>query len=335
MSETKHKLADPETKNSVAGISIESLPEEEQALLEGATVDEEASILGQGGQDTSDWDAPALTLSPSDKLIRKGNCGIRLGKDRDGARTSGEGGAGSSKCAAIDIVAGHMGWLAKKRNKRGKVLYADPDFRIDAARIYISQKSDVDGYFSLVPGSVGNTNMHDLRSTVAIKADTVRIIGRENIKLVTRTDQYNSQGGATDNKYTKGYGIDLIAMNDDKDMQPLVKGDNLRECLTGIVAIIQTINNTLGNFFEYDSQFKSAVREHNHISPFYGAEGAPDFKKVMAKGIETSIATCLNVNVPQMLDQPMELASIESAFLANEGGIVGEKYILSRYNSTN
>ena len=233
MSETKHKLADPETKNSVAGISIESLPEEEQALLEGATVDEEASILGQGGQDTSDWDAPALTLSPSDKLIRKGNCGIRLGKDRDGARTSGEGGAGSSKCAAIDIVAGHMGWLAKKRNKRGKVLYADPDFRIDAARIYISQKSDVDGYFSLVPGSVGNTNMHDLRSTVAIKADTVRIIGR----------------GATDNKYTKGYGIDLIAMNDDKDMQPLVKGDNLRECLTGIVAIIQTINNTLGNFF--------------------------------------------------------------------------------------
>ena len=332
---TKHKLADPETTNSKAGINTAALPEEEQTLLEGATVDEEASILGQGGQDTSDWDAPALILSPSDKLIRKGNAGIRIGKDRDGAHTSGEGGAGTSRCAAIDIVAGHLGWLAKKRNKRGKTLFVDPDFRVDAARIYISQKSDVDGYFELASGKVGSTSTADLRSTVAIKADTVRIIGRENIKLVTRTDQHNSQGGATDNRYTKKYGIDLIAMNDDKDMQPLVKGDNLRECLVGIVGIIQTINNTLGNFFEYDAQFKAAVRKHNHISPFFGYEGAPDFKEVMAKGIETSIKTCLNVNVPQMLDQPMELASIESAFLAGEGGIVGEKYILSRYNSTN
>tara|TARA_R100000008_G_scaffold82471_1_gene66785 strand:- start:801 stop:1811 length:1011 start_codon:yes stop_codon:yes gene_type:complete len=334
---TKHGLAEPKRTSSEAGINIGSMPEEEQSAIEGATITEKANIVGVAGADTSDWDAPALILSPSDKLIRKGNAGIRLGKDRNGSRVSGEGGAGSSRCAAIDIVAGNLGWLAKKRTKRGKPLYVDPDMRLDAARVYISQKSDVDGYFELARGNVGSTSISDLRSTVAVKADTVRIIARENIKLVTRTDEQNSQGGLTDNKYTRGYGIDLIACNDDSPgmLQPLVKGDNLVECLTAIVESIKVINNILNNFFDYDAEFKRAVQTHTHMSPFYGVDTAPDFKAVLQTGVKTAIASTLNVTVPAMLDMPLEFSDLKSTYLTNDGGIPGEKHILSRYNSTN
>ena len=54
-----------------------------------------------------------------------------------------------------------------------------------------------------------------------------RIIGREGIKLITKTDNQNSQGGDV----RSILGIDLIAGNDDSDLQPMVKGDNLKNCL--------------------------------------------------------------------------------------------------------
>ena len=332
---TKHALAEPKRKKSEAGLNISDFGKEEQSALESATPAAAGSIIGTLNQDTSDWDAPVLTLSPSDKLIRKGNAGIRLGKDQDGSRATGEGAFGSSRCAAIDIVAGNMGWLAKKKTKRGKTLAVDPDFRIDAARIYLSQKASVDDYFHLSPGAVGNTSRTDLRSCVAVKADTVRIIARENIKLVTRTDEQNSQGGKTDNLFTRGYGIDLIACNDSTDMQPLVKGENLKDCLTGIVDTITIMNNVLNVFFDYYMTFQQATISHTHMSPFFGTETAPDFKQIMAVGIQTKIQGTLNYQVPAMIDLPLEVASLKSAYLTGEGGIPGEKYILSRYNSTN
>ena len=51
------------------------------------------------------------------------------------------------------------------------------------------------------------------RSGIALKADGVRLIGREGIKLVTGVDSINSQGGTIE--YAKG--IDLIAGNDDSN----------------------------------------------------------------------------------------------------------------------
>ena len=107
--------------------------------------------------------------------------------------------------------------------------------------------SNVDYFFALKPGTVGNTTTDSPRSTVALKADTLRFIARENIKLVTKTDWKNSQGGELTNMVQSNFGINLIAMNDDKDMQPLVKGNNLKECLREIMASIH------GKCVEYGS----------------------------------------------------------------------------------
>ena len=50
----------------------------------------------------------------------------------------------------------------------------------DAARIYISQRADIDEYFDIADGSVG----HHRSSAIAVKADSVRIL-QKRIKLVT------------------------------------------------------------------------------------------------------------------------------------------------------
>ena len=321
---------------AVSGIDTKQLPEPVQNDLEEMTPGARATALGVGGADTQDWDAPPILLSNNEKLIRKGNASVRLGKDRHGHILSGESGRGSSHCAAIDIVAGHMGYLARRENKKGKPMYVDPNFKIDAARVYISQKSNVDMYFNLAKGTVGSTNTVDLRSTVAMKADTIRIIARENVKIVTRPDQLNSQGGVTDNKVTIPYGIDLIAMNDSADMQPFVKGNNLVGCLHAIIDLIETVTTLLENFFQYDQVFKDKVSKHTHMSPFYGAETAPDFKQILLEGVNQAVQTALNVQVPMMLDLPMDFTALRNDYLSGEGGAVEEdRYILSRYNSTN
>ena len=60
--------------------------------------------------------------------------------------------------------------------------------------------------------------LSDGKSAIAIKADGIRIIAREGIKLVTRTDAQNSQGGTVDGIE----GISLIAGGDDKYIEPLL-----------------------------------------------------------------------------------------------------------------
>ena len=55
-------------------------------------------------------------------------------------------GSGNTHCAAIDLVAGRMGVRATKKDKKRKRVFKNPDFTMDAARVYISQKSDIDTY---------------------------------------------------------------------------------------------------------------------------------------------------------------------------------------------
>lgn len=131
----------------------------EKEKLDNASPAEEATIRGVASEETEDYDVPELNLTSNEKAIRKGNASIKLGKDRHTNRFSGAGGKGHSHCAAIDIVAGNLGFNAKSRNNRQEKIFVDPDFKLDSARIYLSQKSDVDSYFGLKrPTGGGSTS---------------------------------------------------------------------------------------------------------------------------------------------------------------------------------
>jgi hypothetical protein len=162
------------------------------------------------------------------------NAFIILGRDRPAGLDSGYGGEGAAQAACIDIIAGLSGQLA-----RTSVPGSDPIISVatnknveyDAARIYISQKTDIDQNFGLADGSVNMVENHRGKSGIGIKADCVRVMSRDGgIKLVTGLDNY----GATGVKSIFIPGIDLIAGNDDRNQQPMVLGDNLANALTAM-----------------------------------------------------------------------------------------------------
>jgi hypothetical protein len=297
-----------------------------------------AEFLGYGDQATRvDFDTPNYITNANEKFYSKGNAFIVLGLDRPGNILTQK---RETHAAAIDLVAGRKGYRGRKRSKAGKLLDVDPDMVLDGARVYISQKSNPDGFLRLAAGSVGNTSEESPKSTVAIKADTIRIVGRENIKLVTRTDSYNSQGGKLTNISTKPFGIDLIGCNDDRDIQPMVKGDNLRACLTEVMSSINELRGLFNNYVDQQRQLNIALINHSHHSPFYGILTAPDFGTLVPAGINTLINNVTDVTA-QLPLHATKCAMIETSFLgatevADSVDANGKSlYILSKYNNTN
>ena len=87
---------------------------------------------------------------------KKLNCQIVFGRDRPSHLLSGYGKVGGQPCASIDIVAGRMSAAVAKVGKfkkhiepLGRDTLVGNNFALDASRIYISQKCDIDHYFGL------------------------------------------------------------------------------------------------------------------------------------------------------------------------------------------
>jgi hypothetical protein len=267
---------------------------------------------------------PNFIKTQSEKVIsNKNNAWIVLGRDRTGSRLSGYGGKGDTQAASIDIVVGRMGYKVKKVDENNEQFWVDPDFKSDAARIYISQKTDIDKNFGLVRGKSG---ISQTKSAIALKADAVRLIGREGIKLITRTDGRNSQGG----KVSSVYGIDLIAGNDDSDLQPIPKGTNLQNALDNLVEQVDKLNGIVDAFLMSQMQFNTALTYHFHYSPFFGAPTTPSFDLVIPSGIKTMIELLVNVK-RSLLVHKTNIAAFKVTYIMPVGG----KYINSRFNTTN
>jgi len=94
---------------------------------------------------------PNFVSAPCEKVIsNNNNSWIVLGRDRPSSRLSGYGGRGDTHAASIDLVVGRMGFEARQVDDLDEQLWVDPSFKKDAARIYMSQKTDIDKNFDLV-----------------------------------------------------------------------------------------------------------------------------------------------------------------------------------------
>jgi len=191
---------------------------------------------------------PSYNIKESENIIQgKHNSIIILGRDRPASEFSGKGATPSTNVGCIDIIAGLSGILARERDAQGDKVLTNKSPELDSARIYISQRADIDSpeYFNLAAGKVGNlTN----RSAIAIKADSVRVIGREGIKLVTSTDSYNGSAGMFIGDNIQG--IDLIAGNNDSDLQPMVKGNDLAELLDNLLELVVDLHGSVSFLLE-------------------------------------------------------------------------------------
>jgi hypothetical protein len=204
---------------------------------------------------------PAYNKAPNDKVIKgNNNSFIVLGRDRPGGLNSGYSGKGHNKAGAIDIVAGRVSSIQTSIID-GPV---NPSFGADAARVYLTQKGDIDAYFNLPRGGMAYSVA---RSAVAMKADDIRIIGRESIKLVTKTDAITSNKEAI----AVNQGIQLITKDNnykDEDMQPMVKGENLRNALTVLAERIFSLQGIVYNFIKEQYRFNESVSFHTHLTNY-------------------------------------------------------------------
>lgn len=190
----------------------------------------------------------------------KGNSYIIWGRDRPRQRTTGHGGSGDTHANMIDIVVGMQGYAAKDNT------YIDPDFQKDAARIYISQKANIDNYFQL--------NGVNSKATAAIGmyADNVRIAARENIKITTGVGKKNAKGTKIQSVQ---FGVHLIANNRANELQPIPKGDNLREALVKLANHVGDLNSIVERLLKEQDRFNKALKDHIHFSPFFGMTTSP------------------------------------------------------------
>jgi hypothetical protein len=183
---------------------------------------------------------PTYNITEAENVIQgKSGTIIVFGRDRPGSPTSGTGANPTSNVGMIDLIAGLSGPLKRETDSTGEKVVTNKSTELDSARIYITERAkDIDSkeYFGLAKGNVGYlTN----RSAIAVKADSVRIIGREGIKLVTSTDTRNGASGLFIGDNIQG--IDIIAGNDDSDLQPMVKGDDLAKVLDNLLELIQDV----------------------------------------------------------------------------------------------
>lgn len=247
------------------------------------------------------------------------NAYIVLGRDRPSSRNSGYGGEGAGQASTIDIVVGRLSSVANEDETK---LYVDNSHVLDAARIYISQKTDVDSNFGLVDGQVGNSKA---KSAIALKADGLRFIAREGIKFVTKTDVNNSAGV----EISQHSGIDLIANNDDENLQPMLLGNNTVNMLKDLIDEIDKLQNRVEFFIDEQQKFNDAVAAHTHYSPFFGQPTtiSPD---LAVKNGTLIIKKLFNVDVGYYF-QKVNFANIINKYLYPSG----QDCITSKYNRVN
>ncbi len=263
--------------------------------------------------------------APCEKVVSgDNNSQIVFGRDRPGDRLSGYAGKGDTQAGMIDLVVGRGDTTSPKSvDENNRTLYVNPDFINDSARIYISQKTDIDENFKITDGSLGNQKT---KSGIGIKADAVRIIGRDGIQLVTRTDLRNSMGVPADEDTN---GIDLIAGNDDTDLQPIVKGDSLVEALNQVIIHINNLNGIVDGLLMSQMEYNQALQNHWHFSPFFGVPTSPS-SIVVTEGTRTAMKQ-LQKTKKDLWRHKRNL----KGFVRNHLKKSGKKYICSRYNNVN
>ncbi len=187
------------------------------------------------------------------------NCFIVLGRDRPDSLVSGCGGQGYTSCGMIDLVVGRCALnsaheMAKGKKPIGEEETVNPNFITDAARIYITQKSlNIDQYFGM-KNTKTPSGVISNKSAVGIKADNVRIIGREtfriycggasNVEGLGKDGETNTLGGKLSRPR-----IDLVAGSENL-LQPAVLGDNLIEYLDTVEEQLKNFNQSVQTIAE-------------------------------------------------------------------------------------
>jgi len=249
-------------------------------LEEGQTLQ---SVPANSGVLHTEVQEPTVNFNPAPSQfeINHKNAYIVLGSDRPAGLASGYGALGAQGANTIDLVVGRM--AAAENVADGTIV--DSNFGADAARIYISQKTDVDTNFGLADGNIGSIKGH---SAIGIKADGVRIIAKEGVKIVTgKSDAFrgfgsggepNSLGGTVETAppieliagnntgVNEVPGVPFVGMGETINfLQGIARGENTRDALRELSDLLEEVIGALMNLTLIQAQFNSILG----VTPIY------------------------------------------------------------------
>ena len=275
---------------------------------------------------------PSFDRAPCEVVYQnQNNAYIVLGRDRPAGKTGpgGYGPRGETQTGCVDIVVGRMAGTTGGPNSNFTV---SPNFFTDAARIYVSQKTDIDVNFGLV----GDEQLES-RSAVGIKADGVRIVGREGVKIVTgkaKNVKGAGQGGERNSQGDKIElisGIELIAGND-VEVEPLeaiVKAERLSETLIIMVERLQDLTDIINEMAKTQTQINTSIATHMHEFSGMGKVLQPMDLAITIGTKEGSKMSSVHSN---LFKHKMKLGV---GFVETRLKPTGAKWFGSRYNKTN
>lgn len=285
-----------------------------------------------------DEEFPIPKLAQNEELLninRSHNAWIIIGRDRPAGIESGYGkypvSLGGGKSTTIDIFVGadsaKAGDETTKENEVGK------NFQLDASRIYISQKTDIDKNFLLE--KAGTLEPSYGKAAIALKSDNLRFISRESVKIVANCGEPSSLG-KKESSLKRTYGIELITgyETSPEEVQGIVKAKNLENCLKQILEMIYSLAGTFHDYTKAQNTFNTSILSHDHKGTLTGQSAlvyvAPPLNLA---GPLAQLSTFLNKNTFYnisniRLDQSFD---IESKYLKE----TSNNYIGSIYNKTN
>ena len=235
-----------------------------QAKKNSASILEETTAPQGYAGSTKEESVPNYFKHGAERQIKGfNNCFVILGRDREGY-FGGKGFEPHPRSGAIDIVAGVASCDTKGIQDEK---FYPPSFFRDGARLYLSQRSDVDNYFGLAKGS---SNMVNNKSCAILKADHTRMVARESVKIIAGKGKINAKDGEKNSLggLIRGHGtIDLIAGNNDEDLQSLVKGENLIKFLKALILEIGALNTHVFQNQMMISSVASNLIFHIHPGP--------------------------------------------------------------------
>jgi hypothetical protein len=277
------------------------------------------------------------------------NAWIIVGRDRPAGLSSGYGRFATNKnrlldgrkSSTIDIGVGRYSGDTPKQDQDGpKNNVVGNNIQLDAARIYISQKTDIDKNFLL--DESGTLVESIAQSAIGLKADVLRFAARENIKLVANVGDPKNSYGERNRDVNQIYGIQLITgagkqAVPPEEVQGIVKSENLRQMLESLINDLNTFIGLVGSFIQLQDQLNNAIANHTHqgfvqssplgtvfITASEDLAGAyfGKFLNQKANQIDVGIINCkTNIGV-----------SLKKDYLTKTNS---KKYIGSIYNKTN
>tara|TARA_R100001440_G_C2515760_1_gene118391 strand:- start:718 stop:1725 length:1008 start_codon:yes stop_codon:yes gene_type:complete len=226
-----------------------------------------------GVRKTRLYESAPNVLLPDGAVGQSGlnNTGIWQSTDHVGYFGSGLGARNDS--GQIDMVAGYSSALSNKRTKEInpqdpnniELVSVYPNAFNDATRIKLNAKTNIDDDFEIAQGNIGTVRN---RAALSMKSDSIRIIGREGIKIVTGvTENETNSAGAPIRSMPR---INLIAGNLDfpkgkrQALEPVAKANTLKLVIEDIYNQINNLNSVLDTFMNVQIEFNAQAIFHQH-----------------------------------------------------------------------